>query len=157
MIRTYQLLASFALGAVSLSYAQNSGFLHMAQIMTSAQLLKTGVSSLNDSQRKALDEWLTSYTQQAVRIGAATSSTSDYLGSGKHWVDEVCKDGGLVVLEDDSIWEIESTDRVNTALWLPTTNVSVRKSAKPLDSYAYVLRNTEDHETAHAKYLGTLD
>ncbi len=152
----FKILIGFMLGTLSFSFAQNSDFLQMSQEMTSSQLSATGISSLTSPERKALDDWLNSYTRRVLRVGATANSGPTYSGTGKHWIDEVCKDGAIVVLEDDSMWEIESTDRLDTALWLATTDVSVRKSSDSSGQYEYVLRNTEDKETAHAKYLGSL-
>ena len=42
-----------------------------------------------------------------------------------HWVRSVTPDGTIVVLEDGSVWEIDSPDSVMTMLWLPTTEIVV--------------------------------
>ena len=51
--------------------------------------------------------------------------------------------GAMVTLEDGSIWEINSLDRIDTSLWLPVTD------------YRYTLINTEDGEKALAKYISS--
>jgi uncharacterized protein YecT (DUF1311 family) len=58
-----------------------------------------------------------------------------------HWVDAVLDDGHLVKLEDGSLWEIDAADQVDTALWLPTSEITV---------CAGKLINTDDDETAGA-------
>jgi hypothetical protein len=58
-----------------------------------------------------------------------------------HWVDAVLDDGHLVKLEDGSLWEIDAADQVETALWLPTSEITV---------CAGKLVNTDDNETAGA-------
>jgi hypothetical protein len=58
-----------------------------------------------------------------------------------HWVDAVLDDGHLVKLEDGSLWEIDAVDQIDTALWLPTTDITV---------CAGKLINTDDDETAGA-------
>jgi hypothetical protein len=123
--------------------------------MTPAELTQTGVGSLTKEQRTSLDVWLNKFTRRVIHI-AATKDSNSYSSVGKHWVDEVYKDGALVVLEDDSLWEVEGTEQVNTSLWLTTTDIRVSKDTEAVDDYKYVLRNSEDHESAHAKYLGTL-
>jgi len=45
-------------------------------------------------------------------------------------------------------------DRVDTALWLPITNIAVLESRSPVGDYKYVLINKDDGEKALAKYLG---
>jgi hypothetical protein len=61
-----------------------------------------------------------------------------------HWIDEVMSDGGIVKLEDGSLWEIDSVDRIDTMLWLPTTDIVACPDK---------LINTEDNETAGARRL----
>lgn len=51
-------------------------------------------------------------------------------------------DGSLVELEDGSLSEIHPVDRIDTLLWLPTTEVPV---------CADKLINTEDNETVAAR------
>jgi hypothetical protein len=61
---------------------------------------------------------------------------------GGHWIEEVMGDGAIVKLEDGSLWQVDAVDSVDSALWLPTTNVVVcdRK-----------LINTEDNESVQAE------
>lgn len=61
-----------------------------------------------------------------------------------HWVQSVSSDGAIVILEDGSVWEIDPQDRVDTALWLPTTNI-VACDDKLID--------TDDNEIAEAKRI----
>lgn len=84
------------------------------------------------------------------------SSKSDtYTGvGGGHWIQESSNNGAIVTLEDGSLWEISAVDRVDTALWLPTTSITVLESRSPVGDYKYVLINKDDGEKALAKYLG---
>lgn len=75
-----------------------------------------------------------------------------YAGTGGgHWIDTVSGNGAVIQLEDGSTWSVSSQDQVDTSLWLPTTNITVL-DGDPAGWYKLV--NTEDGETAHAKYLG---
>jgi len=74
------------------------------------------------------------------RIATGASEDCD---SG-HWVNSVIDDGAIVTLEDESVWQIDSLDRIDTALWLPTTDI-IACSDK--------LINTEDSEKAGARRL----
>ena len=72
-----------------------------------------------------------------------------YLSPGDgHWVKSKTADGSIVVLEDRSVWEIDLFDRLDTALWLPITNITVVEITA-----GYLLINTDDGEKAHAKLL----
>lgn len=42
-----------------------------------------------------------------------------------HWIDSVSSDGEIVKLEDGSVWEVDPADSVDSALWLPVTDVIV--------------------------------
>lgn len=58
-----------------------------------------------------------------------------------HWVDSVSNDGQIVKLEDGSIWEVDAVDAIDSALWLPTTDIVACDDK---------LINTEDNETVSA-------
>jgi hypothetical protein len=75
-----------------------------------------------------------------------------YLGpKSGHWISEVSSSGSIVELEDGSIWEISSLDRIDTSLWLVTDDIVVLDSANP--RYPYKLLNKDQGETAEAKLL----
>jgi hypothetical protein len=57
-------------------------------------------------------------------------------------------DGSIVVLEDRSAWEIDLFDRLDTALWLPMTSITVVEITG-----GYLLINTDDGEKAEAQLL----
>ncbi|MBF0132836.1 MAG: hypothetical protein HQL75_09665 [Magnetococcales bacterium] len=42
-----------------------------------------------------------------------------------HWVSEKIGSGEIIRLEDGSLWEIDSIDRIDTSLWLPTDNIII--------------------------------
>jgi hypothetical protein len=74
-------------------------------------------------------------------------------GSG-HWIQTVSSNGRIITLEDGSLWEIQIIDQIDTALWLPVTDIVVRAAPSPSGEYRYQLINKDDGETALAKYLG---
>jgi len=49
-----------------------------------------------------------------------------------------------VILEDGSVWEIDEVDRIDTRLWLPTTNITACDDK---------LINIDDKEVVDAKRL----
>ena len=59
-----------------------------------------------------------------------------------HWIKSVSNGGEIVILEDNSVWQIDPIDRVDVALWLPVTDIAVCDGE---------LINTEDGETAGAQ------
>jgi hypothetical protein len=72
-------------------------------------------------------------------------------GSG-HWIKSVSDNGRVVVLEDDSVWEISELDRSDVSLWLSNDEITVVDNpSNPF--YPYKLINTDQGETAEAKLL----
>lgn len=88
--------------------------------------------------------------QQAKRQSPGRSRTSPGrrgAASGcedGHWVDSVSDDGTIVKLEDGSVWEVDSVDAIDSALWLPTTDVIACDDK---------LINTDDNESVSASRL----
>ncbi len=42
-----------------------------------------------------------------------------------HWIQNVAGDGEIVILEDGSVWQVDSIDTITSSLWLPISNVMV--------------------------------
>ena len=61
-----------------------------------------------------------------------------------HWIDSVTDDGRIVILEDGSIWEVDSLDRIDSSLWLPTTEIVACDDK---------LINTDDDEVVAAQRI----
>jgi len=74
-------------------------------------------------------------------------------GPQGHWVTEILSDGHYVRLEDNSIWEVDSIDTIDSALWLVTESIIV--TAKQYEGYVfYDLINTDSGDKVAATYLG---
>jgi hypothetical protein len=128
--------------------------------MTEEQLRATGINGLTPVQRTALDRWLSEYTVRVIQLAQrsdkpTTSGPGNYSGSsGGHWIRSKADNGAIIILEDGSMWEITTLDRIDTALWLPISNVTILKASSPVGDYKYTLINSDDGEKALAKYLG---
>jgi hypothetical protein len=59
-----------------------------------------------------------SITRTPRRSGGGLSGCED-----GHWIESVSGDGGIVKLEDGSIWEVDPADAIDSALWLPVTDI----------------------------------
>jgi hypothetical protein len=141
-------------------FAQSTPVITIDKVMTGEQLRKTGVEGLTPAQRSVLDQWLSEYTLQVMQFAQgsprpANAGPASYAGSsGGHWIRSKADNGAIITLEDGSMWEVNSLDRINTTLWLPVTNVTILKANQPVGEYRYTLINTDDGEKALAKYLG---
>ena len=69
----------------------------------------------------------------------------------EHWLFDKLEDGRLVILEDDSIWEVHPSDREITTHWLRISTITVKNTEK--GSHPYVLSNRTEGEDARADYL----
>ena len=76
-------------------------------------------------------------------LPAARNYASSSCESG-HWINSVSSDGQIVSLEDGSVWKIDIVDAIDSALWLPTTDIVVCDDK---------LINTEDSETVSARRI----
>ena len=73
---------------------------------------------------------------------------------GGHWIKQNIDGGSFIVLEDRSLWQIDRFDKIYARLWLAITSITVTESNRGSLGYDYLLINTDDGETAHAKYIG---
>lgn len=70
---------------------------------------------------------------------------------GGHWVSSRIDSGKFILLEDRSLWEIDSLDRLDTMLWLIIDSITVVESNSCL--YGYRLVNTSEKTAACARFL----
>jgi hypothetical protein len=79
----------------------------------------------------------------ALFLSGPASSQSRYRScEDGHWIDDVMDDGRLIKLEDGSLWEVDEIDTVDSALWLPASDVVV---------CAGRLINIDDNESVGAR------
>lgn len=167
MTLRHRIMVAAVLIGVSSVYAsgqKSAPRLRIDRFMTTEEMQATGIAQLTPAQREALDEWLTSYTLRVIRasltskLGGASTGNGPAVygavGSG-HWISSNDSDGAIITLEDGSMWQINSVDQPDTSLWLPITDITVAHAASPIGAYNYDLIDTEDHEEALAKYIGT--
>jgi hypothetical protein len=91
-------------------------------------------------QAKAAEAQMAQRRSTAIRTRQVRRSGSSGCESG-HWIDSVSDEGEIVKLEDGSIWEVDASDTVDSALWLLTTEI-VACDGK--------LINTDDNEKVSA-------
>ena len=93
--------------------------------------------------------------KKSVQRTPIAKDDNNYLGiGGGHWISKKSINGNIITLEDRSIWEVHSIDRIYTMLWLPISNITVLESKSPVGDYKYELYNIDDGEKVLAKYLG---
>jgi hypothetical protein len=83
--------------------------------------------------------------QDMAKAGVTRSRRPSSSGcESGHWIESISSDGQIVKLEDSSIWKVDSVDTVNSALWLPITDIVACDDK---------LINTEDNEIVSATRL----
>jgi hypothetical protein len=80
-----------------------------------------------------------------------TATRSVYLGAGGRWISDASADGALITLDDGSIWEISTPDRLFTNRWLPMEDIVVVKDKAGIQPMALV--NKDNGEKAEARLL----
>jgi hypothetical protein len=81
--------------------------------------------------------------QRAVSSLGAVPRPSGGCSSG-HWISDNIGDGKYIKLEDGSLWQVDATDTINSALWLETDDIIVCNQK---------LVNTDDKESAEARRI----
>jgi hypothetical protein len=87
------------------------------------------------SQSLKLSNKVRQSRKSAMSLGAGDSLSRC---EANHWIAAVMDDGKLVKLEGGSIWEVDALDAIDSALWLPISNIVTCEDK---------LINTDDNET----------
>jgi hypothetical protein len=147
--------------------------LTVEDVMTPQELKDTGISGLTVSQRRALNSWLSRYTQTVMKVAGEANSGRERLASSGPSVPSAsspCKTysnagekesitenahGKILILLDGSMWQVMDIDTIDSSLWLPVDEVIVIRAEHPIGCYTYTIINTEEHaEKVQAQYLG---
>lgn len=70
----------------------------------------------------------------------------------EHWLRDKLEEGRIVVLDDESLWEVHPSDRPATGRWLRLSTITVRHTTQK-EGYPYLLTNSTEGETARANYV----
>jgi hypothetical protein len=95
----------------------------LKQIMGSGEAHQIGVRNMTESQRVALYEW-------GMRMFDLGQHVTGY-------IDEIKRDGRLVVLDDGSRWDVDSYDASTSDLW------SVGSKVVVIDDEMFLLDESE--------------
>jgi len=68
------------------------------------------------------------------------------MAAEEHWIKDKANDGSIIILEDGSIWEVDSLDRIESSLWLPTETIIIP------DSYDCLI-NVDTGEKVYARRI----
>lgn len=138
--------------------------------MTPEEAAATGIATMTPAQREAFERWIDRYTAMVVRVAKREPASQDpprqahamrhqnsYLRNGAR-VAELLNGGDFVRLEDGSVWEVYSPDRVATVNWKAGNLVIVRERNIAINSggdmYDMLLVNGELGTSATARFRG---
>lgn len=123
--------------AISAAIVAIVGALHLDDVMSADDQKKTGVSTLNVDQKKALETWVdqqcASNTEQSKPLTIAENLNS----------------GTQLRLSDGSLYEIAPEDRDLASVWITPFEVKVIPSGDP--NYPYKIVNTVTNSSVKAK------
>ncbi|HCN95160.1 MAG TPA: hypothetical protein DIT59_00600 [Leclercia sp.] len=51
-----------------------------------------------------------------------------------HWINDVMDNGGLIKLEDNSIWQVDPVDTADSMIWLMADNVVICSNGKMINT-----------------------
>jgi len=104
-------------------------------------LSKNELSQVQAAESKAAE----TRRRPAARPRAGPSQRGGYSDCETgHWVESVSSDGQIVKLEDGSIWEVDAVEAIDSALWVPITEIIACDDK---------LINTDDNETVSARRI----
>jgi hypothetical protein len=70
----------------------------------------------------------------------------------EHWLRDRLEDGRILILEDESSWEVHPSDRPIAKRWLRISTILVKHTEK--EGYPYLLSNGTERGNVRANYLG---
>jgi len=116
----------------------------------------TGLKFYLDTKGQAINQQKTNdQPPLEKKIKKYPKAGAGYVGiGGQRFIQTIIGNGEFVVLEDNSIWQIEPIDSVISCIWLPTSRIRVIESSEGLAGYDYQIINIDDREKAHARYIG---
>lgn len=142
--------------------AQRQRPLDLDRIMSNQTQVAAGINKLSPSERSALEQWVADWSrgvydaavQNTLKSSTPRASAKVYSGvGGRHWISKVIRNGTYIELEDGSLWEVASLDRVYTSIWLPVSDIRVVEANSSVGSYQYLLVNVDSGEQASAKLI----
>ncbi len=144
-----------AICSVSLAQSQKH-ILSFDKLFPRSKQHRMGLHKLTAEEKEALHshvEMLFIAAVKAMSEKASSGGTYAGIGSG-HWIQKNIDSGAFILLEDDSLWEVDPLDRIDSSLWLPISEITVIESSGGSPGYDYLLINTDDGEKVHAKFIG---
>ena len=142
--------AIFALSvAANCLLGQTTSFA-MKRAMSQQEYEASGIGTLRSDQQSVIDRWLDRWTSAV--LGVSCGGTYPNIGE-KQSIQENA-DGRILILDDDSIWLVESIDRVDSSLWLTADEVMITETKGGVAGYKYTIINLDEKEKVLAKYLG---
>jgi hypothetical protein len=167
---TAALLAPAALQAQAAPAATADTTIRVDDFMTPEEAAASGIANLTPAQRAAFERWVDRYTALVTRVARREpmgASRQAHHAMPAHHVSharnaarlaELINGGDFVRLEDGSVWEIYSPDRVATVRWKAGNTVIVRDRNIAINAgraiFDVLLVNGEAGTSATARFRG---
>jgi hypothetical protein len=117
------------------------------------------IASVYEAKIKALDGLIAALAapNPAHKPAARRRSVAHRAAAlgGASWIEAVSQDGSIITLADGSIWKVSTVDQIDTALWLPVTDVEIVDGNEP--GFPHKMINKDDDEVANVRLLSSGD
>lgn len=94
------------------------------------------------------------YAYTLINASAGEIASARYLLGEPHWIRQTFEAGRFVLLDDGTLWEIDSFDRLTTILWLALDDVILVDDPSGIYPYTYRIINPSDRASAAARPVG---
>jgi hypothetical protein len=131
---------------------EGGGFSPQRPITWQEKRGSTSTGTRDNNEPRALKPLQNALMSAPARINRGVRSASVYMGEGAgHWIESVMDDGSIIKLEDGTLWMVSPLDIIDSALWLPISEITVVDGNNPV--YPFRLINTDDNEIVNAKLI----
>ncbi|MEX2303587.1 MAG: hypothetical protein WD733_21775 [Bryobacterales bacterium] len=125
--------------------------LFLTSVMTQEEIASTGFGGLSVAQQRALNSWVLDYSFRlgetiTKKYGSPLALT--YLATGQtHTLVDRTASGGVLILEDQTIWAVAEADRAVSQAWEPSARIMILDGSEK-SSYSVV--NLDDGKRVSA-------
>lgn len=127
----------YLIGFFSLWLAPLHSSLHLDEIMTPHELRVTGVEELSTKERKALEQWLTGWSDTILKQGYVSAVNRDGYEDdiidprdNTFTIEENIEKGDSLKLDDGTLWKIAPKYRKQTRSWTKGQSVVLTRVYK---------------------------
>lgn len=146
MSRITLFILLWVLSIAPLQAAVKREALHLDELLSDKEQDAMGIKNLRPEQRQKLEDWIMRYAEKKVEEAVANKTADDE--------DTVLyrirsnQNGETISLDDGSVWQIGSFDKVKVRFWLPQQRIQIIRNRSSLRPYRLINMNTGESANA---------